>query len=485
MSKFNQTNSNKTKNLSGYDAYKMTPKALLVSEVLTSMFREQKFYGDTSDAILEHATELLAGAPQFVANLARYARREFHLRSVSHALTAVVANHVNGKPFIGEVVADVVERPDDITEILSCYLSLFGKPIPNGLKRALGKAIGKFTPFQISKYNGGSKAVKFRDVLRITHAKPQGQQQEALFQMIMSDTLPVAERWETVLSEMGNTTEAWEKLIAENKLGYMAMLRNLRSILAANPSNLQTVLDKLSDRQAVLASKQLPFRFFSAYREVKKLASGKVLSVLEDALSYSVENLPKLSGMTVIAIDTSGSMNSPLSHRSEVSCADVARLLAVLASKICEDYVVYSFDTELKKVTFSKNGGIIETALHVPVLGGGTDLLLPLEEMIGEKLRADRLLLFSDNEINYGWESCPFWKQGDHTATCQQLAHRYRKEINPDLWVHAVDLMGYGTQQFIGGKTNLIAGWSERVLEFISLVEAGLDGQVAAIESYK
>lgn len=485
MSKFNQTNTSKTKNLNGYDAYKMTPKAQLVSEVLTSMFREQKFYGDTTDSLLENAVQMLEKEPQFVANLARYARREMHLRSVSHALTALIAKHMRGKPFIGEVVADVVERPDDITEILSCYLAMYGKPIPNGLKRALGKAIGKFTPFQIAKYNGGAKEVKFRDVLRITHAKPQGEQQQALFSMIMNDTLPVAERWETVLSERGNTTEAWEMLIGENKLGYMAMLRNLRNILNASPSNLQKVLDKLSDREAVLASKQLPFRFFSAYREIQGLASASVLTTLEDALAYSIDNLPKLSGMTVIAIDTSGSMRSPISNRSQVSCADIARLLAVLASKICEDFIVYSFDTELKRVTFSSKGGIIETTLNIPVLGGGTNLLLPLEEMLERKIRADRLLLFSDNEINFGWESGQFWMREEHTMTCQQLAQRYREEINPDLWVHAVDLQGYGTQQFIGGKTNILAGWSERVLEYISLVESGLDGQVETIEKYK
>jgi hypothetical protein len=44
---------------------------------------------------------------------------------------------------------------------------------------------------------------------------------------------------------------------------------------------------------------------------------------------------------------------------------------------------------------------------------------------------------------------------------------------------------GICTQQFIGGKTNILAGWSERVLEYISLVESGLDGQVETIEKYK
>ena len=51
------------------------------------------------------------------------------------------------------------------------------------------------------------------------------------------------------------------------------------------------------------------------------------------------------------------------------------------------------------------------------------------------------------------------------------------------MWVHAVDLQGYGTQQFIDGKTNIIAGWSEKVLEFILLAENGVDLLIKRIES--
>ena len=51
--------------------------------------------------------------------------------------------------------------------------------------------------------------------------------------------------------------------------------------------------------------------------------------------------------------------------------------------------------------------------------------------------------------------------------------NEYRKSINPNCWVHAIDLMGYGTQQFIGERTNVIAGWSEKVFEFILMAEQG------------
>lgn len=476
MSKFNETQTRKTTNKSGHVAYSMNDKDKLVTQVLTSFFNEPKYYGDNSNELVELAEKVAKNEPRFVSNLARYARKEIHLRSISHVLTCVVANVVESKPCIKDTVNDVVERADDITEILACYMSMYKKPIPNGLKKALGNSIKRFNQFQISKYNGGNKAVKFKDILRLTHVKPSNDKEQELFKAIMNDTLPVATRWETELAAKGNKKETWEELIENNQIGYMAALRNLRNIINANPSNIEKVYKKLEDKEEVLSSKQLPFRFMSAYREVPK-NSSRVLDVLENAIEYSVDNLPKLKGKTIIAIDVSGSMSSRISSKSDVMCCDIASLLGVLASRICDEYVVYTFDESIKNRTFSKRGGIIETATKLSSCRGGTNLRLPLEEMIDKNIYADRLIMLSDNEINRGW-------YGGYTRTCQPLADKYRNTINKDLWVHAIDLQGYGTQQFIGDKTNVIAGWSERVLEFINLCEEGINNQVKYIENY-
>lgn len=489
MSKFNQTNTIKTTNKSGHIAYAMPDKAKLVTQVLTSMYGEAKFYGDTTNEMIKTANAVLEAEPKFVANLARYARKEMHLRSVSHALTALVAHNVKSKPFIKEVVADVVERADDITEILACYLSMFGKPIPNGLKKALATAIGRFNAYQIAKYNGGNKEIKFKDVLKLTHAKPITAEQSELFKAIINDTLPIAERWETELSAHGNNKETWEKLIDENKIGYMAMLRNLRNIVNANPSNIEKVFAKLFDKNEVLKSKQLPFRFFSAYREIANVsnAGSRVFDTLETAIEHSIENMPKLHGKTIIAIDTSGSMTHPISSRSSIACADIAKLLAVMGAKICDDVIVYNFDTKIEKLHYTNRGGIISTTMAIETMGGGTNISLPLQKMLSDNIHADRLIILSDNEINQSWNGSnygSFWGYGYTAKPCQPLADEYRRKLNKDFWVHAIDLQGYGTQQFVGAKTNIIAGWSEKLLEFINLAEQGINTQIKAIEEY-
>lgn len=178
MSKFNVTKTMKTTNICGHAAYNMLDRDKLVTMVLTTMFNEKKYYGDNSSEIIELAKKVDA---EFAAKLAVYARTIFNLRSVSHVLIAILANRNDGKQYVQSVISQSALRADDITEILACYLSMFGKPIPNCLKKGLGKAMYKFNEYQFAKYNGGKKLVKFKDVLRITYVRPLTANMDILF----------------------------------------------------------------------------------------------------------------------------------------------------------------------------------------------------------------------------------------------------------------------------------------------------------------
>lgn len=477
MSKFNTTNTNKTFNKSGHIAYDMADKEKLVTMVLTSFFNEQKYYGDNSTKLVKLAEKVAEKYPVFVANLACYARKEMHLRSISHVLTAIVAHTNISKMYTKYVILNITLRADDITEILACYLNIYGKPIPNSLKKGLGAAMNKFNEFDFSKYNGHKKAIKFKDVLNLCHPVPKDETQSIIFSRILNDNLNTAIRWETELAAHGNTQEVWENLIENNQVGYMAALRNLRNILKVNPKNIDKILDKLSNKEEVLKSKQLPFRFLSAYKNIAGMASTKIYDCLEQACRYSVSNLPKIPGTTVIAIDISGSMSNLLSKKSQVECGEIAILLGLIANLMCENAYVYTFNNSLKQLNISHYTSILQNAATYRFCGG-TDLKAPLEHILVQGIYADRLILISDNEIN-----APSYYYS-YAHTCESLADKYRRTINSDFWVHAIDLQGYGTQQFIGSHTNIIAGWSERILEFIKLAEEGIDTQVNRIENY-
>ena len=151
---------------------------------ITSFFNESKFYGDNSDEMKQLIPSVIKTDPQFVSNLAVFVRREFNMRSVSHVLTCFLANIPEGKPFVKSTVRGVVLRGDDATEILSFYLSEFGKPIPNSLRRALKDVLATFDAYTLAKYKGDGNAVKMRDLLRICRPHPETEEQSAMWKQL-------------------------------------------------------------------------------------------------------------------------------------------------------------------------------------------------------------------------------------------------------------------------------------------------------------
>ena len=478
MAKFNKPSQTiLTTNAEGHAAYAMPERLKLVTQVLTSFFREEKFYGDNSDDLIATLESVIRKDPEFVSKLAVYARRVFNMRSVSHVLVCYLAHEPAGKPFVRNTVRGVVQRGDDATEILSFYLSTFGKPIPNALRKGLEDVFLTFDEYTLAKYKGTSHALKMRDVLCLTRPKPQSEEQSAMWKRLLEDRLTPPLTWETQLSANGNTRETWEALIDSGKVGYMALLRNLRNIINAQPSNIEKVFAQIESPEAVRASRQLPFRFLSAYKSLPANAGSRALDALEAAAEASIGNMEQLEGTTVIAVDSSGSMSSLVSGHSTVRCCEIGTMLGLLANRICQNSIFYTFDYVIRQEPVSRRQGMLYMATHLSRANGGTNMDLPFQQMIHDRVKADRLIIISDNMCNMGETA---W----YKTTVQTCADRYRRESGRDIWVHAIDLMGYGTQQFHGPKTNIIAGWSEKVLQFISLAERGAGSLEAAIDGY-
>ena len=215
MAKFNKTNTMKTVNKSGHAAYKMQDKEKLITQVLTTFFREPKYYGDNSDEIVESLKEMTAKEPEFVAKLGIFARYDFNMRSISHAIGAILANVEQGKPFTRAYIGRVCRRADDMTEILACYLDMFGKPIPNSMKKGLADALKGFDEYSLAKYDRDG-AVKIRDIIQVAHPKPSNKEQEALWKRALERNMAVPVTWETELSKRGNKPKTWKRLIKKN-----------------------------------------------------------------------------------------------------------------------------------------------------------------------------------------------------------------------------------------------------------------------------
>ena len=467
---------NKTQNRSGHAAYKMEPRIHLVTMALTTMLGEPKYYGDNTDDLVQQATVMCkAGQGEFVAKLAVWARTKGNLRSVSHALAAIVAHECGGSTFVRPMARHIASmRGDDGTEMLATYVALYGKPINHALMRGVRDALEMAKPFSIAKYQSSNRAFKMRDTLRLTHPKADEDTAKAMGECI-EGTLSVPKSWETELSARGNTKEVWDELIRENRIGYFALVRNLRNMISAG-ADIDPVLERIADRDAVAKSRLLPFRFYSAYQQLgyTGTTSTKVTRALDMALVASCRNVERLPGRTAVLIDTSGSMGCKVSAKSVTSCRDIAAVLGAMATHISDDALVIRFDTTASVLNMT-GLSILSDMGTVPAAGGGTDMAAGFECLMRSGFDADRVIVLSDNEVNGGW-----WR--NNKKAIQSWMDKYRKQVGHDVWCHAIDLQGYGTQQFIGPKVNIIAGWSESVLRFVSMAEGGFGGIVAEID---
>lgn len=492
----------KVKNAAGGKAYSLPAKERLVTGVLTSFFKEPKHYDDTSEELVDAARELIKTEPEFVAKLAVFTRKEFHIRTISQVLAAEVAKGAKGNQIVRKMTRRVIERPDDMTNILAYYFETFGarkgkdgkpdNPVSRSLRRGIADAFHNFEEYHLAKYKSEGGLVKLRDALLISRPKPKNPEQAALWKRLIEGTLKVPETRETVLSEQGQSKEVWEGFIDSGKLGFMAMLRNIGNFLKnkVDDMHLDKVIARLKNKKQVLDSKQLPFRFFTAYKFItneytKHTKYKELVAALDSALATSVENMPKLKGTTFMTADESGSMGSKISEKSDVSMKEVGNLMMAIADGFCDKAVVTVFGDSTAEVKLAKDDTILDKMKKIckvgDTVGMSTLMSTSIDFLIEKGIKVDRIIVFSDMQAYDS--SCGY--AGNVQSDIEAKLDQYRKNVNPDVWVHSIDLSGQGTAQTKGPKVNLIAGWSEKVFEFISLSEASGTSLIERIEKYE
>lgn len=477
-------------NHEGAKAYVMTPAEELYSAVVTTGLSDIP-YEKGNDRLERIQSLIQKNDPEFVAKLAVHARKDMHLRSIPLVLAVELAKKASGTDLVSKTVDGVVQRADEITELLAYYqlanertetkkLNRLSKQIQKGLV----KSFNKFDEYQFAKYNRKGE-VTLKDALFLVHPKAKDENQQAIFSKIVNDTLETPYTWEVELSVLGQkkfTDEAekkqafrnkWEELIFSNKLGYMATLRNLRNILEAgvSPEAMSKVCSYLSDERAVHNSKQLPFRFLAAYRELKQIDSpylSSVWSALEEAVVVSAHNIKGFGFNTsvVIAADVSGSMQKSVSPKSKVLLYDIGLLMSMILQSKCQNVVTGIFGDRWLRVPMPKQGILNNVDAFYKregEVGYSTNGYLVIEDLVKRKEIADKVMLFTDTQL---WNS-----NGTHNSF-EDSWNRY-KAIAPDAKLYIFDLAGYGRQP-IDIKRNdvyLIAGWSDKVFNVLNALE--------------
>jgi 60 kDa SS-A/Ro ribonucleoprotein len=463
MSKFatkiRKTDGTDAVNYEGAPAYRQSAELELVSILFTSFLKDQ-FYRTEAD-IRKRIDELLQAVdPQFAAKAAILGRTEFAMRSVSHYVAAQLAKSNHGTAWMRKFIGKVIHRADDALEILACYMVLNGNeaPLPNAMRRGIADALTRFNGYQLAKYAKSGSALKMVDLVNLVHPR----KTEAIDQL-MKGTLAPADTWEVGISEAGPDMEAksekWGELVREKKLGYMALVRNLRNIMEADQNLLPLLCEQLINPDAIRKSLMLPFRFSKAIEVVETeihrfspwgaIELGKALS---QAVDISLANVPRMAGRNCVVLDTSASMGQPKTSGSpaNIGCLFAACLIKALAA----DLILFSSDAEYH--AYRPMDSTLTLARSIPFAGGGTNLNAAFNTM---RRGYDRIVILSDMQN---------WVAG-HVPRREFDSFKGRYNCNP--WIYHFDLQGYGTMQFPEDKVICLTGFNDKIFQIMEFTE--------------
>jgi 60 kDa SS-A/Ro ribonucleoprotein len=212
-------------------AQHLTIEQKLRRSVLSCLLWESEFYED-GQSIADRIESLAAECPPSkLAALAVEARSDFHLRHVPLLLLACLAKTGAGTNLVSETIERTIQRADELTEFLAIYWRKGKSPLSKQVKLGLSRAFGKFNAYQLGKYDRAN-AIRLRDVLFLVHARPKDAEQEAVWKKLVANELESPDTWEVNLSGGADKKETFERLIRDGKLGYLALLRNLRNMTA-------------------------------------------------------------------------------------------------------------------------------------------------------------------------------------------------------------------------------------------------------------
>lgn len=415
----------------GAKAAHINPEQQLRRSVMACMLWEGNFYED-GQSVADRITETVKLVkPETVADIARQARSSMKLRHVPLLIAKTMCSLDTHKHLVADLLGDIIQRPDELAEFLAIYWKDGRTPVSSQVKKGLAKAFQKFNAFSLAKWNKDG-AIKLRDVLFLCHAKPKDDDQANIWKQLINGQLPTPDTWEVSLSAGGDKKESWERLLSENKLGALALLRNLRNMQQAGVDN-SVIINGLRN---INVERVLPFRFITAARY-----SPHLEPYLEEAMFKCIQGKGKIPGKTILMVDVSGSMDWAMSAKSDMTRMDAACGLAVLAREICEEVEVWTFSEKLVAIPlrrgFALRDAIVKSQGH-----GGTYLGGAIRSLISKH---DRMIVFTDEQIH------------DSVPSPQEKGYMVNVATNQNG-------VGYGAWHHVDG-------FSEAILDYIAAVE--------------
>jgi len=393
---------------------------------------------------------------------------------------------VKGTGLVRKYGPQIIKRGDEISTQLAYQLAEYGrKAIPNALKKAWRVALESLNEYQLGKYRMEGREVKTVDVVNLVHPK----RTVAIDKLVKGTLKTSGKTWESIISEKGSSEASWKEAI--DVMGHMALLRNLRNFSQKGVKP-ELFLDKL--KEGVGWGKQLPFRYYSAYKAIQKDATPQVMDAVEECLTLSLGNLPHFDGRVISLCDNSGSAHGAFtSDAGTMSVAGIANLTGIITGSVADEGYVGVFGDRLDTFPIRKKSSIFDMAKDADrrggKVGGGTEngIWVFWKQAIQKKEHWDHVFVYSDmqaghgglygvdgtNYANYIWGSPKgrlgsTYGRGNQYIDVPKLIAEYRSKVNSKVMVYLIQVAGYQdtiVPEFFD-RTFILGGWGPGLLRF-------------------
>lgn len=469
--KFNKTKTPAQPNAVTYeggDAFEKSLEQDWLNNLFSNML-ENRFY-ESGDEQMNRYIQLTQkmlekyGA-KFVGRAAYFARNELGMRSISQ-LTAAMLNPVQfeGKR---DFFKNYMKRPDDVSEIFAIVESL-GDKRSHALVRGAGDYISGLSAYQMDKYAMRRKNWSMIDLINVTHAKSD------IVDKFYNGVLEKADTWEQKISAAKDEDEKnanWRELVEGGKLGYLALIRNLNNILNAGVNEdwiVSYLLPQLTNADKIHKSLVFPYQIYTAYKNLE-VREVNTCFALDKAFRESVKNVPGLDGTSLVILDVSGSMEDPISGRSNMTIKEVCACYAatIYLSNPSSEFI--KFGTDAKQCNYNRLDSVftlIKKMQENDDCGYGTNII-SVWEMLDQHY--DRIFLFSDMQV-----MTPNWWCYTKGTSAIDAMNDYMRQYGRT-HVYSVDAGNYSTQisNPLRGDLTMLTGFSDKVFNFINLLENG------------
>lgn len=523
MSKLNGKAEHKTEatahqNYMGGNSWDVTDPFVKLRMVAAScFFGEPKYYNEDGSIVLtgkhasedsiciEHLSKML-GAPIYInvnngefqkemesiidecldkdvektLQLAVSLRNEDLIRATPQVILVRASMHKNSKGtgLIPKYAKKICIRGDEPAACISYLIAKYGKetPIPNSLKKGLKCVLESFNDYEIAKYKMERNFVKTRDVVNLVHAYSEP------IDKLMKGEAKQKDTWNSIVSNADkdeDKTVVWEKAV--KGMPHMALLRNLRNLIE-HDVDIKLFGDKLVN--GVEGGKQLPFRYYSAYKFIKDLSktTSSHLELLDECIKRAFKNAPHFAGKTICLSDNSGSAwGTCTSDLGTMHVAEIGNMMSVITAQMSDDGEIGLFGDELLKFKIKKTDSALTLIDKMCELrdniGGGTEngIWLFFDEAIKKKLWYDNIFVYSDMQAGhgglYGINAKDYndyiFPRGSRSnyIDVPKLINEYRRVVNKNVMVYLVQTAGYKdilVPEYYD-RTFILGGWSQNI----------------------